>query len=206
MEELVEKTRELMNKGLSTEEIADRLNVQNDTATWLKMRAQSKKMPRVAPEPKDFYADWNNIGSSFVRVDFAGLMLSDLVFEAIDKGIMEQPEVVCGVDVDGAPLALVVARELGLPLALIRHQHTTVEEGCTETVTVESSYTDIKGKKILLVDDVITSGARIKIISNYAKETQSQITGAVVLIDKRGLDKIAGVPVKCLVRIVPIEK
>jgi len=95
MDELIEKTRELLNKGLTTEEIADRLNVQNDTATWLKIRAQSEKIPKTTPEPKDFYADWSPIGSSFVRVEFAGMMLADLIFESLDKGVNQAPSHNC---------------------------------------------------------------------------------------------------------------
>ena len=206
MDELVEKTRELLNKGLSTEEIADLLNVQNDTAIWLKIQAQKDKFPKAAPEPKDFYADWNYIGSSFARVEFAGLMLADLVFENIEKGIFQQPDIVCGIDIDGGPLAFIVARELSVPLALVRHQHTTAEGVCNETITLESSYADIKGKKILLVDDVITTGARIKLIEKYANEISTEIVGAVVLIDKKGTEAVGKVPLKCLIRIVPFQK
>ncbi|MHA1754612.1 MAG: phosphoribosyltransferase family protein, partial [Candidatus Odinarchaeia archaeon] len=75
-----------------------------------------------------------------------------------------------------------------------------------EAVTVESSYSDISGKKILLVDDVITSGERIRLISELAKEINATIVGTVILIDKKGIEVIGDIPVRCLIRIVPLQK
>lgn len=206
VEELIEKTRELMDKGLSTEEIASRLNVQNDTAAWLKIHAKKKGLTTVSPEPMDVYADWSQIGASFLRIEYAGLLLADLAMDNIEKGVFADPDIVCGVDIDGGPLALIVARELGKPLALLRQQHVSEADKCHESVIMEASFADIKNKKILLVDDVITTGARIKLISEYAKEHSSEIIGGVLLIDKKGVDSIGEVPIKSLIRVLPISR
>ncbi|MHA1409435.1 MAG: hypothetical protein ACTSQY_03780 [Candidatus Odinarchaeia archaeon] len=56
-----------------------------------------------------------------------------------------------------------------------------------------------------MIDDVITTGARIKIIDNFTKEIGSEIVGAFVLIDKKGIDVIGEIPIRCLIRIVPIQ-
>ncbi|WEU40825.1 MAG: orotate phosphoribosyltransferase-like protein [Candidatus Odinarchaeum yellowstonii] len=206
VEELISKTRELVEKGLTTEEIANRLNVQLDTAAWLKMHAKKGTLVKAPPEPVDVYADWSQIGLSFIRVEYLGLMLADLAMENIEKGIFQEPDVIGGVDVDGGPIALIVARELGKPLALLRQQHVTEGEKCAETVIEESSFSEIKNKKVLLVDDVLTTGARIKIISDFAKERGAEIVGAVILIDKKGVENVAGVPVKSLIKILPLAR
>jgi len=206
LEELISKTKEMVDKGLTTEEIANRLNVQLDTAAWLKMHAKKGVLAKAPPEPVDVYADWSQIGSSFIRVEYAGLMLSDLAMENIEKGVFQEPDIVAGVDVDGGPIALIVARELGKPLALLRQQHVTEGNKCYETVIEESSFSEIKNKKVLLVDDVLTTGARIKIIGEFAKECAAEIVGAVILIDKKGVDAVTGIPVKSLIKVLPLTR
>ncbi len=206
VDELILKTRELVEKGLTTEEIANRLNVQLDTAAWLKIHAKKGTLAKVQPEPVDVYADWSQIGLSFIRVEYLGLMLADLAMENIEKGIFQEPDVIGGVDVDGGPIALIVARELGKPLALLRQQHITEGGKCAEIVIEESSFSEIKNKKVLLIDDVLTTGARIKIISEFARERGAEIVGVVILIDKKGIESIAGIPIKSLIKILPLAR
>ncbi len=206
VDELISKTRELVEKGLTTEEIANRLNVQLDTAAWLKMHAKKGTLAKAPPEPVDVYADWSQIGLSFIRVEYAGLMLADLAMENIEKGVFQEPDIVAGVDVDGGPIALIVARELGKPLALLRQQYIMEGDKRFETVIEESSFSEIKSKKVMLVDDVLTTGARIKLISEFAKERSAEIVGAVILIDKKGVENVAGIPVKSLIKILPLMR
>ena len=202
LEELIEKAKELKSKGLSTEEIADILNVQTDTVTWLLVKA--KKGVRRA-EPKDVHVDWSIIGRDPARVELMGIMLANLVDEAMADGTIEEPDMIAGVDADGGPLATIIARELEKPLAIIRWRYSAEGKKDEQHLSVvDSNFGDVYGKKILLVDDVITSGIMINEIANTSKKTNTRVVGAIVIANKTGADEIDGVPLRCVIKVTAI--
>ncbi|MFX0068199.1 MAG: orotate phosphoribosyltransferase-like protein [Promethearchaeota archaeon] len=202
LEELIEKAKDLKSKGLTTEEIADILNVQTDTATWLVVKAE-KGVRRA--EPKDVYVDWSTIGRDPGRVELMGIMLANLVDEAMADGTIEEPDMIAGVDADGGPLAAIIARELEKPLAIIRWRYSAEGKKDEQHLSVvDSNFGDVYGKKILLVDDVITSGIMINEISNASKKTNTRVVGAIVIANKTGTDEIDGVPLRCVIKVTAI--
>jgi len=202
LEELIEKAKELKSKGLTTEEIADILNVQTDTATWLIVKAE-KGVRRT--EPKDVYVDWSIIGRDPARVELMGIMLANLVDEAMADGSIEEPDMIAGVDADGGPLAIIIARELEKPLAIIRWRHSAEGKRDEQHLSVvDSNFGDVYGKKILLVDDVITSGIMINEIANTSKKTNTRVVGAIVIANKTGTDEIDGVPLRCVIKVTAL--
>lgn len=54
IETLVERARRLKEKGLTTEEIADELNVSRETALWLITRVGETP-------PSDIYVEWREL-------------------------------------------------------------------------------------------------------------------------------------------------
>ena len=187
----------------TTEEISDVLNVQYDTALWLLVKGDSVT-GKPLTQPRDVYVDWSPIGSSYACLELVGEALATLIIEKIEEGFFESPDVVAGIDADGGPLALIVSRSLEMPMALIRARHYSDEKKVENHSTVDANYASVKGKKVLLVDDVVTSGIRISQIAKSADEYSMKIVGAAVIVDKKGENYISGIPLAYLIRVVPI--
>ncbi|MBU4547465.1 MAG: orotate phosphoribosyltransferase, partial [Euryarchaeota archaeon] len=56
-------------------------------------------------------------------------------------------------------------------------------------------------KRVVIVDDVITSGRTIKEVIDVLKKQGAEPTCVTVLIDKRGISEIEGVPIESLIKV-----
>src|SRR5213593_671335 len=104
---------------MSTYEIADELKVQADTVVWLLLHGKDGVKTRDA---YDVYVNWNPIGSSVRRLTLIGKAMADNVREAVAGGMMEEPEVVAGIEGGAMTLSLIIARSLDKPVAMVRPQ------------------------------------------------------------------------------------
>ena len=78
---LIEKATELRNKGLTTGEIADELNISKDTTQWLIMQMTTVNKTKQKQKPDDFAINWKTIGSSSSRMQYIASALSDMAVE-----------------------------------------------------------------------------------------------------------------------------
>src|SRR5437899_11293895 len=134
---------------MSTYEIADELKVQADTVVWLLLHGKDGVKTRDA---YDVYVNWNPIGSSVRRLTLVGRAMADIVREAIEQHLMEEPEVVAGIEAGGMALGIIVARSLGKPVASVRQQRLGEKKDPGE---VNPSISAETGKKVLLVDNIL---------------------------------------------------
>src|SRR3989442_5192923 len=104
---------------MSTYEIADELKVQADTVVWLLLHGKDGVKTRDA---YDVYVNWNPIGSSVRRLTLVGRAMADMVREAVEQNLMEEPDVVAGIEAGGMAMGLIVAKSLGKPVGSVR-QH-----------------------------------------------------------------------------------
>jgi len=206
LKELIEKAKELKNKGLTTEEIADALNVQRDTAIWLVLHAEREK-ERITTMG-DIYVDWSNFGRNIVRLKYIGKAMADFLRELITKGEMEEPDVIAGLETGGVPLALQIAEELKKEFAIIRPRHgsETKEERKQITGIISPSFASVENKKTLVISDVITTGTLLKNAIESLRELEAKPVGILVLIDKKCADELNGVPVKYLIRLIQVTR
>jgi orotate phosphoribosyltransferase len=203
--DLIEKATELRNRGLRAGEIADELNISRETATWLLTRTKKEKEggapPATAP-PKDIFIDWSTIGRSSSRLMLIATCIADMVEEVLND-LDTNVDVVLGVAVNGVPFANVVAYQYGVELAVMHPGKHQTEIGVHQTVhpTLSENYADVKGKRCVIVDDVITTGSTmeeaIKLIEDHGGET----VAIAVMLDKRGAENIDTVPVRSLIKI-----
>ena len=77
-----------------------------------------------------------------------------------------------------------------------RKDDSTEEEGAIST-----NFGTVEGKKVVIVDDVITSGKTAKEVIHTVRDLGGDPTCVTVLIDKAGLSEIEGVPVESLIKI-----
>ena len=201
IEDLIQKAVELQSNGLVTGQIADELNVSRETVTWLLTRSKKEV---TAPAPKDISVNWSNIGKSATRLHNISLALCDMVLETLEK-TNTKVDVVVGVAASGIPLASMMANELGADLAIYhsRKGQDVVQPG--QKGTISRNFGTVAGKNCVIVDDVITTGSTTMEAVEQLREMDAKPRVIVVLVDKKGADTVANVPVQALVRIVRLD-
>jgi len=87
-------------------------------------------------------------------------------------------EVLAGLEMGGIPIAVMLSQLSGKPVCFVRKK--AKEYGtCNMAEGI-----DIFGKKLLVVEDVVTSGGQVVISSNELREKGAIITDAVCVIDR----------------------
>ncbi|MCC6028027.1 MAG: orotate phosphoribosyltransferase-like protein [Archaeoglobi archaeon] len=186
IESLVERARRLKEKGLTTEEIADELNVSFETAMWLLTRA-------TETPPSDIYVEWKNL-SKPSRLRLAALALSDMIMEKYSD-----VNVVVGIATSGIPLATMVAEELSCELA-IYYPRRVREKEIVEGVLSEN-FADVDGKNCVIVDDVISTGRTISGAIKAISASNGKVLCVAVIANKGGR---VDAPVLSLLRVTRI--
>ena len=198
-EKLIQKAQELRQHGFTTGEIADELNVSMDTARWLTLQ---KTAEVKAEAPGDFAINWKSIGGNSTRLSYVSGALSDMAL------VHGEADVVCGIAVSGVPFATVMAEFLedmtGLDTSLaIFHpnKHRKDSDETDDEGTISTNFGSVEGKRVVIVDDVITSGKTAKEVIHTVRDLGGEPTCVTVLIDKAGLSEIEGVPVESLIKV-----
>lgn len=187
---LVKKALEFKKNGLSESEISDELHLSVDTVTWLLTRNVKEEKP-----PVDVKVGWRSIGVYGGRIGLIAGLFSDVILEEIEKRDIEKVETVVGIAINGIPFATMVAEDLGLELGIYRPPVTDDSKG-----TFSSNYATLKGKNVVVVDDVVSTGhvARCS-IADIKKEGANPVL-VVVMVNKTPLYELDGVPLRSLIR------
>ncbi len=188
VETLVEKARKLKEKGLSTEEIADELNVSRETALWLLTRATE------AP-PSDIYVEWRN-ATKPSRLRYIAMALVDMVLEKVREDV----DVVVGIATSGIPLAAMVAEELAAELAIYYPRKFRGDE--ERGGVLSENFARVTGKKCIIVDDIISTGRTVKEAAESIEAAEGTVLCAAVIVDKRGSEEIDSIPVYSMLKII----
>jgi len=178
------------------------LNISSETVTWLLTHAEKA---RTSPGPKDISVDWSMIGKSAFRLSHVSEALSDIIYDTLDEkdcGV----DVVVGIALSGLPLASMVANSLAADLAVYTpsKQMLTQESGKAKG-NLSANFSSVMDKECIIVDDVVTSGKTLEEAVEYLDEHGAQINAIAVLIDKKGTDEIAGVPVVSLLKVLRVN-
>ncbi|WP_456368476.1 orotate phosphoribosyltransferase-like protein [Geoglobus sp.] len=190
IDDLMERARQLKEKGLTTGEIADELNVSRETALWLLTKAKTER------PPSDVYVELRSISSSSLRLRGMARILADMVIEHGD------PDVIVGVATSGIPVATMVAEELGCELAIYypRKLKWDGEESHVRG-TFSENFASVSGKACVIVDDIITTGNTVMEVAESIKKRGGNVIASAVLVDKRSQDDIGGIPVLSVLRV-----
>lgn len=202
IETLMKKASELKAEGLVEGQISEELNISSETVTWLLTHAEKAS---TAPGPKDISVDWSIIGKSAFRLSHISQALSDVIYETLDvneRGV----DVVVGIALSGLPLASMVANDLAADLAVYTPSKQMLAlESKKVRGNLSSNFSDVKDKDCIIIDDVITSGRTLEETVEYLDEHGANINAIAVLIDKKGTDEIAGVPVVSLLKVIRVN-
>ncbi len=186
---LVKKAREYKEKGLSEKEIGDELHLSPETVTWLLTRGVKGGEP-----PKDVKIGWRSVGVFGNRIGFLAAAMTDIILEESEKSGVE-PDTIAGIAINGIPYATLISEDMGKELAIYRPSETRHSGGAWS-----SNYASVEGKKVVLVDDVLSSGETISGAINDLQEADGQAVLAVVLVNKTEKNELLGVPLRALLR------
>jgi len=207
VDDLIDSAADLAGQGLSKGEIADELNVSRETAAWLVERsgavddADADEPSAPAGGPHDIHVDWSAVGRDSVRLGHVGAAMADLLAkegEAVDLTV--------GIEKAGTPLATTIARELDTDLASYAPAKHQWEEGDMEDLTGSFSrnFAGIRGRECYVVDDTITTATTMRETVSAIREQGGEPVACVVVVDKRGVEAIEGVPVYSLINVVRV--
>ncbi|WP_407355273.1 orotate phosphoribosyltransferase-like protein [Methanolobus sp. WCC5] len=200
IENLIQKALELQANGLVTRQIADELNVSRETVTWLLTRAKKED---VSTAPKDISVNWSSIGKSAYRMRHIGIAMCDMVLDTVEA-TGNDIDLVVGIGLSGVPLASLMADELDTELS-VYHAYGEHEGEAKLKGAFSRNFAGIKGKKCIIVDDVITTGNTINDVITHLRSSGAKPLAIAVLVDKTGSDALSDVPVHALVRIVRVD-
>ena len=187
---IAKKALEYKEKGLSEREIADELHLSAETVTWLLTRGIKGGEP-----PKDVKIGWRSIGVYGNRIGFMAAAMADIALEEMEKRQMDA-DAILGVAINGIPLATLVSEELGKELIIYRPSQERHGKGGA----FSSNYASPQGKKVLVVDDVVSTGDTIKATISDVHDAGGTAVLVVVLVNKTAHDEVAGVPLRALIR------
>ncbi|MBQ2226089.1 MAG: orotate phosphoribosyltransferase-like protein [Methanobrevibacter sp.] len=198
-QKLIQKAQELRQHGFTTGEIADELNVSMDTARWLTLQKPTETKTEA---PVDFAINWKSIGGNSTRLNYVSGALSDMALSHGDANV------VCGVAVSGIPFATMMADFIedvtgeDTSLAIFHpHKHRKDNDETDDEGTISTNFGTVEGKKVVIVDDVITSGKTAKEAIHTINDLGGEVICVTVLIDKAGLSEIENVPVESLIKV-----
>lgn len=136
----------------------------------------------------------SNVYADFRVVPHYPRLMTQVCYE-LSKRIQDPKEdfVLVGIPLGGLPFATRVASILGKPLWLVREQekeHGVKEHGVNEKTT---------GKKVILIEDVITMGTSVLRIAKQLQEAGCTILQIVTILDRRTTKApLNGIPVASL--------
>jgi orotate phosphoribosyltransferase len=204
IDDLIEGAAELDERGLSRGEIADELNVARETASWLVERSNSPT-PAVANRqpagPHDVHVDWSAVGRDSERLWHVGAAMADLLTK---HG--EDVDLTVGIEKAGIPIATAVSRELNTDLgAYAPRKHQWDDDDLEDHGgTFSRNFAGIRGRECYVVDDTITSGTTMTETVEAIRQEGGEPVACMVLVDKRGVDEIEGVPVYSLLQVLSV--
>ncbi|HEY7588468.1 MAG TPA: orotate phosphoribosyltransferase-like protein [Thermoplasmata archaeon] len=188
--ELVKKALAFKDKGLTEKEISDELHLSMDTVTWLLTRGVKGGEP-----PKDVKIGWRSIGVYGNRIGQVAAAMTDIVLEELENRKSEADTIV-GIAINGIPLATIVSEELGEEMAIYRPSAERHGKGGA----FSSNYASPRGKRCVVVDDVVSTGDTLRAAIADIHEAGGTAVLAVVLVNKTGQDDLDGIPLRALIR------
>lgn len=196
IEKMTAKVKELKDKGQGNREISQEMNLSQATVEWLLAKQASEKFDEALPP--DVKVGWRTIGVSGSRIQAIAEIMADVILEEQDNLGFEL-DMVAGVANNGVPLATMVSDQLGVDFGVIRPSR----EGTQ--INYASNYAGLKGKNIVIIDDVVSSGTTAEEVIEFVRAREGVPVLAMVLINKKADNKIDDVPLRALIRARPVR-
>jgi len=109
------------------------------------------------------------------------------IAEGMSASIPEGTEMLAALEMGGIPIATIISQMTGLPVLFVRKK--AKEYGTCKF----AEGPDPKGRKLLIIEDVVTSGGQIIISTKQLRELGAEVDTALCVIDREagGREKLA---------------
>ncbi len=144
-------------------------------------KSLAKKIKQVAQLSGSFTLRSGEVSSTYFdkyRFESDPQILLEIV-QQMQPMIPEGTEVLCGMEMGGIPIATMLSQVSGIPASFIR------KEAKTYGTCNYAEGTELTDKKILIVEDVVSSGGAIIDGVNKMREDGVQVDKAICVIDRR---------------------
>jgi orotate phosphoribosyltransferase len=126
------------------------------------------------------------------------------IAEALGALLPARVQVLAGLELGGVPLAVVVCQVSGLPTAFVRKAAKTYGT-CNLAEGAE-----VTGRRIAVIEDVVTSGGQVIESCRLLRGRQAQVTAVLCVIDREagGRDNLAaeGLPLCSLFTMSDLQR
>ena len=190
IEELKTLASNLMKEGLNTQQIADELSLSQDPITWLLSGTNEGE------RPTDVRIGWRTLGVRPQRIAAVGSIMADVADEELGY---ENVDTVVGISINGIAFAYEVSRVLESDMTVFR----TTDEG-EGSGALSTKYGQVAGKRVVIIDDVLSSGKTMSKTIQSIRDAGGEVSLAIVLVNKTTRNEIDDVPLRGLVRAVPV--
>jgi len=118
--------------------------------------------------------------------------------ELIGRNLMElfrefRPDLVAGPAMGGVILAHEVARAAGVPCVFSEREN--------GVMTFRRGFRIEPGQKVLVVEDVITTGGSVMEVVSLVRQAGGQVVGVGAIVNRSGSDSLMDVPMRSLVSL-----
>ena len=189
VDELRSKVEEFRTRGLNTQQIADELSPSQTTVQWL-----SASDYEVDDKPLDVKVGWRSIAVKGDRIEAVSYIFCDI----IDEMVGEDVDTIVGVSINGIAFAQAISSTLDLEMAVVRSINEDVSGHLSEV------YASIEGKRVIIVDDVYSSGTTMQKTASDLKASGADVKMCMVLVNKSWDDDVDGVPLRALIRAATV--
>ncbi len=190
VKELATKALDLQKKGLKPFEIGDELHLSVDTVNYLLEEGSQGTLP-----PSDVKIGWRSLGVSPHRMWLISEVLADIAEEEMNLKSTSVDSVV-GIALNGVGFAGMIAQILEAEIIVYRPPSERVSSGGA----FSSNYASPKGKKVIIVDDVLSTGHAMESAVNDIREAGGEPVLCLVMVNKSSLDEIGTVRLRGMIR------
>jgi orotate phosphoribosyltransferase len=130
--------------------------------------------------------------------------LLKIIADALSELVPTHTEVLAGLELGGVPLATILSQTTGLPAVFVRK----APKSYGTCRLAEGG--DIAGRKLLLVEDVVTSGGQVAESAHALRALGGDVSAALCVIDREsggsGLLEADGIRLSSLFRMSELEE
>ena len=185
IEQLRDMVSNLRKKGLNSQQIADELSLSQDTISWLIAESSNNE------KPQDVRIGWRTIGVRPQRIAAIGAIMADVATEECGDSI----DTIVGISINGVLFANEVASHLGCEVAIHRNVDGDAGQG-----SLSNKYGQVSGKRIAIVDDVLSTGVTMSRTIESMRESGAEVALCMVLVNKTVRNEIDEVPLRGIIR------
>jgi len=189
VDELRAMVDEFRSSGLTSQQIADELSLSHTTIEWL-----SASDFEIESKPSDVKVGWRSIAVKGERIEAVSFVFCDIIEEMVN----DEVDTIVGVSINGIAFAQTISSSMGLEMSVVR----SISEDMSGHLS--QVYAGVEGKRVVIIDDVYSSGATMKKTAANLKAAGADVKLCLVLVNKSWDNDVDGVPMRALVRAATV--